>query len=256
MRVNCINKERNEKGVITYYTLMSELGSEFNATGSELKDAIRKGIYDVINLQIDKLGRLVDKSVKIEASSIEQLLDTKLTKKEIKEINNYIKELQHIHNEKELAYICTTPTTRQFIDKIVSKIKDVAMKDKVTAWRFSYRNEITGRYSSNYSAVEIKEIVESCGLSYCATSLLFYLASKNDEIALIKFGIEGVDGLFGEMILTANYDKAKEFILDITKKASEKLRVSQEKMIKSHYLDADNMLGREFIYKLMAELDI
>lgn len=61
IEVTCVKKNRNSKGNIINYTLRDVNGMERLATGQQIKDAIRNNQLNVINLQIDRAGRLVDK---------------------------------------------------------------------------------------------------------------------------------------------------------------------------------------------------
>lgn len=58
----CISKNRDNKGVIVSYTLQDTTGQKMNVTGQQIKAAITAGQIDIVNLQIDKAGRLVDKA--------------------------------------------------------------------------------------------------------------------------------------------------------------------------------------------------
>lgn len=58
----CISKNRNSSGIIKDYTLQDQNGIVMNITGQNLKRAITSGSLAVTNLQIDRAGRLIDKS--------------------------------------------------------------------------------------------------------------------------------------------------------------------------------------------------
>lgn len=62
MKVRCLSKNRNNKGVIVSYNLQDETGRQFQATGQQIKEEMRKGQFQFVNLQIDRAGRLVDKA--------------------------------------------------------------------------------------------------------------------------------------------------------------------------------------------------
>lgn len=63
-KVMCVNKIRDSRGNIVCYMVLSERGIGFGLTADQVKEYIRSGKYDFLNLQIDKAGRLVDKAVK------------------------------------------------------------------------------------------------------------------------------------------------------------------------------------------------
>lgn len=63
IKVMCINKNRDSKGNIVNYMLKDETGNQFIATAQQIKEEIKIGRYEFVNLQIDKAGRLVDKAL-------------------------------------------------------------------------------------------------------------------------------------------------------------------------------------------------
>jgi len=63
IKVMCINKNRDSKGNIVDYMLKDETGNQFIATAQQIKEEIKIGRYEFVNLQIDKAGRLVDKAL-------------------------------------------------------------------------------------------------------------------------------------------------------------------------------------------------
>lgn len=58
----CVNKNRDSKGNIINYTLVDKNGKKVQLTGKQVKEAIKAGQFKIVNLQIDSLGRLVDKA--------------------------------------------------------------------------------------------------------------------------------------------------------------------------------------------------
>lgn len=58
----CINKNRDSKGNIINYTLVDKNGKKVQLTGKQVKEAIKAGQFKIVNLQIDSLGRLVDRA--------------------------------------------------------------------------------------------------------------------------------------------------------------------------------------------------
>lgn len=62
IKAKCISKNRDSKGVIKSYTLQDVNGKTMNVTGQQIKQAITNGQIEIINLQIDRAGRLIDKT--------------------------------------------------------------------------------------------------------------------------------------------------------------------------------------------------
>lgn len=57
----CINKVRDNNGKIKAYILQDMKGNVMPVDGNQIKAAIRSGKANITNLQIDSIGRLVDK---------------------------------------------------------------------------------------------------------------------------------------------------------------------------------------------------
>ena len=57
----CISKNRNYRGRIISYTLQDQNGKQRVVNGHQLKEAMQAGRIDIVNLKIDRAGRLVDK---------------------------------------------------------------------------------------------------------------------------------------------------------------------------------------------------
>lgn len=70
----CLSKIRNKQRVITGYTLVDNKGNCVKLGADELKRNVASGMIDVINLQLDKTGRLIDKSVDITPETSNLLL--------------------------------------------------------------------------------------------------------------------------------------------------------------------------------------
>lgn len=64
MKVRCINKNRDKNGKIISYTLQFEDDRVIQATSKEIKNEIVAKKYEFVNLQLDKVSRLVDKAEK------------------------------------------------------------------------------------------------------------------------------------------------------------------------------------------------
>ena len=73
IKLYCINKVRNSNGKIVEYVI----GDEYGDTGNFDKDGviglIKDAKYDLTNLQLDSLGRLVDKAIPNESKLVEQI---------------------------------------------------------------------------------------------------------------------------------------------------------------------------------------
>lgn len=286
MRARCVGKERNEKGVIVKYILKSENGDRIETTSKEIKEGIKKGALAVANLQIDKAGRLVDKaeekekparkvSQKPEQTSNKRIITKDVARKEVKSYIDMMKKSYTADNDgaekfikdftgegnvilgrdkngkTDIKTICRmTPATKHYFEILIKQIEDKALKDEVHALRYDY-TDISVELPES-----VKKFMQSTELDNCIAEAMFYQAAQNKKLALIKCGIDDMcDGFIGEMILTANYDKAKKFILEKVKEESENSEMSPtEIMLQGDYVQGDNMLGKVFVLKLYAEI--
>lgn len=286
MRARCTGKERNEKGAIIKYILRSENGDRIETTGKEIKEGIKRGALEVVNLQIDKAGRLVDKAEekaksarKVEKKPVKvnnkTVVTKELARKEVKSYIDMMKKSYTTENDgaekfikdftgegnvvlgrdkngkTDIKTVCRmTPATKHCFELMIKQIEDKALKDKV----------IASRYDDTALRVELPESVEkfmqSAELDDCIAEAMYYQAAKNNKLALIQCGYDDYcDGFFGEIILTANYDKAKKFIIERVKEESENSVVSPtEIMLQGSYVQGNNMLGKVFVLKLYAEI--
>lgn len=60
VRAMCVAKNRDKKGYIVDYTLVDGKGNTVRMKSSEIKERIRAGQLEVMNLKIDMAGRLID----------------------------------------------------------------------------------------------------------------------------------------------------------------------------------------------------
>lgn len=73
MKVMCVEKNRNAVGAIVEYVLCDEYGNTCYLNRDGMVKILKDKDYDVLNLQLDKMGRIVEKSMNNEKSMIEQL---------------------------------------------------------------------------------------------------------------------------------------------------------------------------------------
>lgn len=73
IKLYCLKKNRNANGAIVEYVMGDELGDTGSFDRKGVIGLIKDKKYDVVNLQIDKLGRVVDKEVKDEQSIVNNI---------------------------------------------------------------------------------------------------------------------------------------------------------------------------------------
>lgn len=286
MRVRCIGKERNEKGVIIKYILKSENGDRIETTGKEIKEGIKRGALAVENLQIDKAGRLVDKAEEKEKparkvsqkpvqTSNKRIITKDVARKEVKSYIDMMKKSYTTDNDgaekfikdftgegnvilgrdkngnTDIKTVCRmTPATKHYFEILIKQIEDKALKDEVRASRYGYSDVCVDLPDS------VKKFMQSAGLDNCIAEAMFYQAAQNKKLALINCGYDDMsDGFIGEMILTASYEKVKLFI---TKEVSKESRNTEQRakniLLEGNYVQGGNMLGKVFIIKIHADL--
>ena len=286
MRVRCVGKERNEKGVIVKYILKSENGDRIETTSKEIKEGIKKGALAVVNLQIDKAGRLVDKAEekekpakKVEKKPVQtsnkRIITKDVARKEVKSYIDMMKKSYTTDNDgaekfikdftgegnvvlgrdkngkTDIKTVCRmSPATKHYFEILIKQIEDKALKDEVRASRYGYSDVSVDLPDS------VKKFMQSAGLDNCIAEAMFYQAAQNKKLALINCGYDDMgDGFVGEMILTASYEKVKLFI---TKEVSKESRNTEQRakniLLEDNYVQGGNMLGKVFIIKIRADL--
>lgn len=92
----CLSKIGNKQRGIIGYTLVDANSNYVKVEAAELKRNIASGLIDVINLQLDKTGRLIDKSVDITPETYELLI--------LKIKHSYEKAVDYIIETKAFEY--------------------------------------------------------------------------------------------------------------------------------------------------------
>ena len=278
----CIVKHRNDKGVIVNYILQDQNGQKKEFTASEIKQLINSKQLEVTNLQIDKLGRLVDKAeekpvkakVKNVAPSKKEVSKKEKVAVAKKEVNDYIKYMKEEYGDDyfgaekflkdltgegnveykdgEILEVChMTDDTRKYFNKLIKMIEEQAIKKgELRAYRYDY-----GDFSVELPDY-VEKFMESSGLSCEITEVMFYQAAKNSKLALLSNGLETMsEGFVGEMILTPHYTKAKEFIMESIKQEAYNQGITPTEVIANgNFAEGSNTLGHVFVLKFMAEL--
>lgn len=285
IKVKCVGKNRNDKGVIVNYNLVDEKGNKFQATSQQIKSEIKAGKYQFTNLQIDKAGRLVDKAEeKLAQTKVTKIPSTrkvedkeekkKIAKKEVKDYIEYFKEhynddldggdkllgdlYGHGHveySDGELKSVCRmTDASRNYFKLMIDMIEKEALKNGIVA----YRNEDEYGFSVKFPE-PVEKFFESSGLGETVREALFREAAKNEKIACITFGFyySTSTEITGYWYITGNYNNAKEFIKKVVNEEAEQRGVSpSEILLKTDYessVDGQNMLGNVFVLKFLAE---
>ena len=72
IKVYCINKVRNSRGVINEYVIRDQSGNACSLKRSDMAKMLKNKQYEVVNLQLDSLGRIVDKAVTEEKEQLNE----------------------------------------------------------------------------------------------------------------------------------------------------------------------------------------
>ena len=73
IKLYCLQKRRNASGAVVEYVMGDKMGDTGCFDRKGVVELIKDKKYDVVNLQIDKLGRVVDKEVKDEKNIISNI---------------------------------------------------------------------------------------------------------------------------------------------------------------------------------------
>ena len=249
MKVKCMGKNRNDKGVIINYNLVDEAGNKFQATGQQIKNEIQSGRYEFINLQIDKAGRLVDKAVaKVEPVHKKQMkaeqkakVVPEPTSKDI--VRNFLKGInsryQNIDSYDDLAKklvadyngiyketysreIGEMPKeVKAYFQKLVKDIEDMARTSYVEMYcPNEYNNDMEVNWDEFIKYSKLPEsIVKFVKNTKCKNGIIVGLSRliESKDIANFKMFEDCPYINYGEwesdyMIVTSSYDRAKEYM--------------------------------------------
>ena len=219
----CVAKNRNSKGYIVDYTLVDRKGNKVKMKSSEIKERIRAGQLEVMNLKIDVAGRLIDapktefkQAAKVPAKSAPTPVQTPAKPAEpVEPEKDILREWLYkggmhsfIYNYRREHYISsvydgsiwgktnipTPPVAEKFMAKIVN---DLCNMSKERAVKLIEQGE--GEFEAPDSYKKLSKIVkiDSC------LEVLDLLKDKED-IAVFSC----VD----DYLVTDNFDQAVEFL--------------------------------------------
>ena len=100
----CLNKIRDKHRIIKGYYLVDTNSNYLKVEATELKRNIASGLVDVVNLQLDGRGRLIDKSVDIN-SGTSDLISLKIKYSYEKAVDYIIKTKAFEYNTESDSYI-------------------------------------------------------------------------------------------------------------------------------------------------------
>ena len=130
MELKCINKNKDKNGKIVSYILTDKYNSMYEYTGIELKKSMREGRVRVTNLQIDKLGRLIDKSHMEDSKLIEKY---KIVKEKIRG-NMYI-------TETELNELIPDNYMKNRVLKVLAQSEDLEESKTLAIIKYGFKNQ-------------------------------------------------------------------------------------------------------------------
>ena len=138
----CIQKNRDDKGNIISYVLMDANAQLKTVSGKEIKQAIRKNKLCVINLQIDKAGRLIDREESYSSSTIDTM-----SYEEKEFMNNIIQAIASEIDGQLYEYGCIRPNSFNrllffCLDHIGTDNKEI-LKEQSRIYKYFVNNNIT-----------------------------------------------------------------------------------------------------------------
>lgn len=174
----CIAKNRNYRGEIESYVLKDGNEQTIVVTGSQIKQAMRAGKINIVNLQIDKAGRLVDKAEQVVQK--QQMIEL-YTSEQIKIVRMFLLDLriylEHFEindvdiKDKKKEQLIKELFTRKYPNKeynysypnyylynlLFGNVQSVTI---IYADDWCYRHLDDLRMSGDYTKAEIEELIE------------------------------------------------------------------------------------------------
>lgn len=140
------------------------------------------------------------------------------------------------------------------VNKLVRKIVDhVLANNDISGFRYDYNNFDV---SLPEDVEVILQKISNDEARNAVREDLFMKATECPRIAFLLWGVDDAcDGNVGDVLLTANYKRAKEFIDDQVTEAAWNMSVATEEILENftnNFAD-DNIMGRAFILRYDAE---
>ena len=140
------------------------------------------------------------------------------------------------------------------VNKLVRKIVDYVLANgDISGFRYNYTN-FDVRLPEDVEAILQK--IPDDEVRNAVHEELFMMATKCPRIAFFLWGIaDGSDGNVGDVLLTANYKRAKEFIDNQVEQTAWNMNIPVEEVLenlKSNFVSA-NIMGRAFVLRYDAE---
>lgn len=145
----CINKEKDSKGKITGYILQNCKGQCVKMSPTDLKRNISAGEIEVINLRMDKAGRLITKTVVRNENSIYTNNNIQATSNKIRRNAKQIAE--YIINSK--VYTCMDDKPANYLNVLDQKQRASVEKQRAvydSIWGNGSFDKVIGKYAENY----------------------------------------------------------------------------------------------------------
>jgi len=173
MELKCINKNRDNHGKIVSYILTDKYDNKYEYTGIELKRSLKEGRVRVCNLQMDKLGRLIDKHDK---NSLE---DSKLI-----EMYNIIREKMRDDKyitEQELKQLVPELNLRNRVLKVIAQSEEIKASEKLAIIKYDFKNKEITVYTTSIDGARLamKKIEEENKIYIWDLSLRAYTKVGN-----------------------------------------------------------------------------
>lgn len=280
MKIKCISKNRNNKGVIINYTLQEETGRQFQATAQQIKAEILKGQYKFTNLQIDKAGRLVDKAEEKGKALVTKSEKTEQKKSSRDIVKEFLLHLNKIYTDNVVSI------SEQFINDYTGRgnvtwdenlkrgcikvnmpaeakkffrnlVRDIEKQAAETKSEIFVQSEEAQIETADLPETVIK-FYQKTKCNYEIIQALFKLASENKKLASIRvedtFNCEGWSS--SKQILTSNYKYAKQYIDDSINEFAYGKEVVKKDAIEKGIIGIEgNDLGKVYFLRYISEFD-
>lgn len=216
----CIKKIRDSRGTIKSYILRDRNGTCIERSSADLKRDMANNFINVLNLKIDKAGRLIDMD---------------LSKNP---------QFSHYKNSDPEA------NDSRLIKECLPKVSDFFSNSErsITACRLGY-DEFSVTFPDR-----VETIIERNIHTDDFREKLFMEITKNKEYAYICYGYETLsDGIVGSMVVTRGYGGVKKFLQEQVEEQAENEGITFKEALDHMQIGKCNELAKIYISNFIAE---
>lgn len=286
IKVMCVNKVRNNRGNIKSYILKDDKGICREMSPTELKEKITSESIEVVNLQIDKAGRLIDKTYKNPNVAINENKHAKVLKDYWNYMNKNHKkdDFYSLKEEEPEGKVYTNPFGSFYMNwneptyktclgsmriengypHIIGDAEHQQAVDLLND-NFARLNNFLnsgrklkvlqlwwGTFFVTFPNI-VEERIKDIEHQSTLRKSMFMAFSKCKDYAYICYNYQIDDGIVDEMILTHKYKDIKKFLQEKVEEQAENEATTFIEALNNIHIAETNPLGEAFVYKFIAD---